>query len=68
MDRSFKNALDRWLEPPDEEGDEMDLADIERQKRIDREQCVRDALRYRKLRPVSDLPSTRNVQTAIGNP
>lgn len=41
MDRSFLNALERWLESPDEdfdeEGDECDLADIERQKRIDKE-------------------------------
>jgi hypothetical protein len=53
MDRSFKNALDCWLDEPDMddyEGDECDLADIERQKRIDRETVERDALRYRKLR------------------
>lgn len=38
---NFNRAHDKWLEPPDEdfdeEGDEMDLADIERQKRIDKE-------------------------------
>lgn len=42
MDKArFNRAHDKWLEPPDEvfdeEGDECDLADIERQKRIDQE-------------------------------
>ena len=45
MDRSFKNALDLWKahtdEDFDEEGDECDLAKIERQKRIDREETLR---------------------------
>lgn len=40
-DRDFAAAHDRYLEPPDEpEGtpeDECDLADIARQKRLDRE-------------------------------
>lgn len=40
--RQFAAAHDRYLEPPDEEfddttDDEMDLADIERQNRIDHE-------------------------------
>jgi hypothetical protein len=51
MDRSFKNALERWLEPPDEdfdeEGDECDLADIERQKMIDREDFEAETLRQK---------------------
>jgi len=41
-DRQFAAAHDRWLEPPDEdfdeEGDEMDLADIDRQKQLDKEE------------------------------
>ena len=41
-DRQFAAAHDRYLEPPDDEPegtpeDEMDLADIARQKRLDRE-------------------------------
>jgi len=51
MDRSFLNAIERWLDPPDEnfdeEGDECDLADIERQKRIDRESYQAETLRQR---------------------
>ncbi len=38
--RRFAAIHDRYLDPPDEdfdEGDECDLADIKRQKRIDKE-------------------------------
>lgn len=39
--RQFDAAHDRYLEPPDDDGDEagdeMDLADIERQNQIDKE-------------------------------
>jgi len=39
-DRQFAAAHDRYLDPPDEdfdeEGDECDLADIERQKQLDK--------------------------------
>lgn len=51
MGRIFKNALEQWLGPPDEnfdeECDECDLADIERQKRIDRESYQAETLRQR---------------------
>ena len=47
MDRSFKNALDLWNAHTDEEGDEMDLADIERQKRIDHEDWQAETLRQK---------------------
>lgn len=40
--RQFDAAHDRYLEPPDNDGeetwDEMDLADIERQARLDEEE------------------------------
>jgi hypothetical protein len=41
-DRQFAAAHDRYLEPPDDESsgtpeDEMDLADIAKQRRLDRE-------------------------------
>lgn len=50
--RQFAAAHDRWLEPPDEEfddttDDEMDLADIQRQKRIDHEDWQAERLRQR---------------------
>ena len=49
-DRQFAAAHDRLLEPPDEEfddttGDEMDLADIQRQNQIDREDWLAERLR-----------------------
>lgn len=51
MDRSFLNAIERWLDPPDEnfdeEGDECDLADIERQRRIDQEDWQAETLRQK---------------------
>ena len=48
--RQFAAAHDRYLEPPDEEfddttDDEMDLADIERQNRIDHEDWLAERLR-----------------------
>jgi len=50
-DRQFAAANDRYLEPPDEdfdeEGDEMDLADIVRQRRIDREEWLAETLRQK---------------------
>ena len=51
-DRQFAAAHDRYLEPPDEgfddsEDDEMDLADIERQAQIDREDWLAERLRQR---------------------
>lgn len=50
--RAFNRAHDKWLEPPDEdfdeEIDECDLADIERQKRIDREDWQAETLRQRR--------------------
>lgn len=49
--RQFAIAQDKWLEPLDEdfdeEGDECDLADIERQKRIDKEDYLAETLRQR---------------------
>ena len=49
-DRQFAAAHDRLLEPPDEEfddtaDDEMDLADIERQRKIDHEDWQAERLR-----------------------
>lgn len=48
-DRQFAAAHDRLLEPPDEDDDgttdEMDLADIERQNKIDREDWLAERLR-----------------------
>jgi len=51
-DRDFAAAHDRYLEPPDDddddgEYDEMDLADIERQKRIDKEEWEAEKLYQR---------------------
>lgn len=51
-DRQFAAAHDRYLEPPEEEfddseDDEMDLADIERQAQIDREDWLAERLRQR---------------------
>jgi hypothetical protein len=51
-DRQFAAAHDRYLEPPEEEfddseDDEMDLADIERQAQIDREDWQAERLRQR---------------------
>lgn len=51
-DRQFAAAHDRYLEPPDEKfedegGDEMDLADIERQRRIDHEDWQAESLRQK---------------------
>jgi hypothetical protein len=51
-DRDFAAAHDRYLEPPDEgdddgEDDEMDLADIERQKQIDQEDWQAETLRQK---------------------
>lgn len=50
-DRQFAAAHDRYLEPPDDarEGawDEMDLADIERQNQIDKEDWQAERLRQR---------------------
>ena len=52
-DRQFAAAHDRLLEPPeyDEDGEEtweeMDLADIERQRRIDHEDWLAERLRQR---------------------
>lgn len=49
--RQFAAAHDRYLDPPDEEfddtTDEMDLADIERQAQIDREDWQAERLRQR---------------------
>jgi hypothetical protein len=50
--RSFAAAHDRYLEPPEEmyddsEADEMDLADIRRQKELDREDWQAETLRQR---------------------
>lgn len=49
-DRQFAAAHDRLLEPPDEEfddttDDEMDLADIQRQNQIDKEDWQAERLR-----------------------
>jgi hypothetical protein len=49
----FNRAHDKYLEPPDledEDGeiDECDLADIERQRRIDKEDWDAETLRQRK--------------------
>lgn len=48
-DRQFAAAHDKLLEPPDEEfddtTDEMDLADIERQNKIDHEDWLAERLR-----------------------
>ncbi len=52
-DRQFMAAHDRYLEPPPDvtddwpEPDEMDLAKIERQKRIDREDWEAETARQR---------------------
>jgi hypothetical protein len=51
-DRDFAAAHDRYLEPPDEdcddgEDDEMDLADIARQKQIDKEDWQAETLRQK---------------------
>ena len=51
-DRQFAAAHDRYLEPPDEgfddsEDDEMDLANIERQRRIDHEDWLAERHRQR---------------------
>jgi hypothetical protein len=51
-DRDFAAAHDRYLEPPEEmyddsEDDEMDLADIRRQKELDREDWQAETLRQR---------------------
>lgn len=51
-DRQFAAAHDRYLDPPDEEfddegGDEMDLADIERQAQIDHEDWQAERLRQK---------------------
>ncbi len=51
-DRQFAAAHDRLLEPPDEEfddttDDEMDLADIKRQRKIDHEDWQAERLRQR---------------------
>lgn len=50
-DREFAAAHDRYLNPPDEdfdeEVDECDLADIERQKRIDKEDWQAETYRQR---------------------
>lgn len=51
-DRAFARAHDRYLEPPEEsddtlEQDECDLADIERQKRIDHEDYLAERYRQR---------------------
>jgi hypothetical protein len=48
----FAAAHDRYLEPPEEmyddsEDDEMDLADIRRQKELDREDWQAETLRQR---------------------
>ena len=49
--QKFNRAHDKFLEPPDEnfdeEGDECDLADIERQKRIDHEDWQAERLRQK---------------------
>lgn len=49
--QKFNRAHDRYLEPPDEnfdeEGNECDLADIERQKRIDKEDWLAETLRQK---------------------
>jgi hypothetical protein len=49
--RAFAAAHDRYLEPPEEEcictDDEMDLADIARQRRIDREEWLAETLRQK---------------------
>lgn len=49
--REFAAAHDRLLEPPDEElddtADEMDLADIERQNQIDKEDWLAERHRQR---------------------
>ena len=51
-DRQFAAAHDRLLEPPDEEfddttDDEMDLADIQRQNQIDREDWLVEQYRQK---------------------
>lgn len=50
-DRQFAKAHDRWLEPPDDDDfdgtDECDLADIERQRKIDEEDWQAERLRQR---------------------
>jgi len=51
--RQFAAAHDRYLEPEDDrqddspEDDEMDLADIARQKRLDREDWEAETLRQK---------------------
>ena len=49
--RQFDAAHDRYLEPPDDDGeetlDEMDLADIERQAQIDHEDWMAERHRQR---------------------
>ena len=51
-DRQFAAAHDRYLEPPDEKfddttDDEMDLADIERQARLDEEDWLAEQYRQK---------------------
>mgnify|MGYP007040124529 CR=1 FL=1 len=50
-DRQFAAIHDRYLDPPDEKlddtPDEMSLADIERQNRIDHEDWLAERLRQR---------------------
>lgn len=51
-DRQFAAIHDKYLSPPDEEfddegGDEMDLADIERQRRIDHEDWLAERHRQK---------------------
>lgn len=61
-DRQFAAAHDRYLDPPDEEFDdttevdEMDLADIERQNKIDHEEWLAERLRQeREFRELGEL-------------